>query len=77
MEKTILELQTKVESYREEARFWKSTAGVLVMTFTLLVVFLSGAMRLADGEACRGREEQPERQRFTDEVLKGGNVILR
>jgi hypothetical protein len=74
MEKTILELQAKVEWYRAEARFWKIVTGFLVVTFALLLVFINGAVRLAEHEAEGVREEQQEMQRITDEVMKGRGV---
>ena len=74
MDKTIRDLQAKVERYQGEARFWKNMTGLVLMRSTLLLAFLNGAVIWAEHEAERVRQEQPQRQRFTDEVLKGQDV---
>ncbi len=74
MPATIEELRAQVERCRSEARFWKMMTGQVVLTSTLLLASVVGAVTLAGGEAVRAREEPTGVQRLTDEAPTGRDV---
>jgi hypothetical protein len=74
MRSTVEELRAQLRECRAEARFWKGMTGLVVVTFTLLLAFVSGAARLADGGAGPGHEERPGVRPITDEALNGGGI---